>query len=121
VTTPQDVALFDVERAITMFNEINAPVLGVIENMSYHVCPNCQNRTEIFGHGGGARMAQRIGVPFLGEVPLYRAVRMSADDGSPIVTAEPEHPAARAIGDIADRVAAQLGSLHQDRNPLPVI
>jgi ATP-binding protein involved in chromosome partitioning len=108
VTTPQDVALLDVKRAITMFDEIKAPVLGVVENMSYHVCPSCQKRAEIFGHGGGARMARQMGVPFLGEIPLYRAVRSSGDNGRPIVTAEPEHPAARAIQDIAERVAERL-------------
>ena len=108
VTTPQDVALLDVKRAITMFEEIAAPVLGVVENMSYHVCPSCQKRAEIFGHGGGARMARQMGVPFLGEIPLHRAVRSSGDNGRPIVTAEPEHAAARAIQDIAERVAERL-------------
>ena len=108
VTTPQDVALLDVKRGITMFQQVNAPVIGVIENMSYHICPQCGARAEIFGHGGGARMAAEMGVPFLGEIPLYRAVRAGGDEGSPIVVGQPDHPASRAIGEIATRVAARL-------------
>jgi ATP-binding protein involved in chromosome partitioning len=109
VTTPQDVALLDVKRGISMFNQVKAPVIGVIENMSYHVCASCGARAEIFGHGGGARMAAEMGVPFLGEVPLYRAVRASGDAGQPIVAAEPDHPASRAIREIAAEIALHLG------------
>jgi ATP-binding protein involved in chromosome partitioning len=108
VTTPQDVALLDVQRGITMFNQVHAPVIGVIENMSYHVCPGCGARAEIFSHGGGARIAERFGVPFLGEIPLVRDVRTSADTGRPIVVAEPEHVASRALREIAAKVAARL-------------
>jgi ATP-binding protein involved in chromosome partitioning len=111
VTTPQDVALLDVKRGITMFNQVHAPVIGVIENMSYHVCPGCGARAEIFGHGGGARIAERFGVPFLGEIPLVRDVRTCADTGRPIVVAEPEHPASRALREIAATVAARLGEI----------
>ena len=82
VTTPQDVALADVRRGIEMFQQVNAPVLGVIENMSYHLCPGCGARAEIFGHGGGAAMARELGVPFLGEMPLVRAVREAGDRGA---------------------------------------
>jgi ATP-binding protein involved in chromosome partitioning len=108
VTTPQDVALLDVQRGITMFNQVGAPVIGVIENMSYHVCSACGHRAEIFGHGGGARMAERFHVPFLGEIPLYRAVRACADTGRPIVAADPGHPVSVAIRKIAKKIADQL-------------
>jgi ATP-binding protein involved in chromosome partitioning len=108
VTTPQDVALLDVKRGITMFRQVNAPVIGVIENMSYHICPQCGARAEIFGHGGGARMAAQMDVAFLGEIPLYRDVRVGGDEGRPIVVSQPDHPASRAIGEIATRVVARL-------------
>ncbi len=119
VTTPQDVALLDVQRGITMFNQVHAPVIGVIENMSYHVCPGCGTRAEIFGHGGGARIAEQFSVPFLGEIPLVRDVRVCADTGRPIVIAEPDHPVSRALRDIAAKVAARLVEMaaldrHQD-------
>jgi len=119
VTTPQDVALLDVERGVTMFQQVNAPVLGVIENMSYHVCRKCGHRTEIFGHGGGARMAERIGIPFLGEVPLVGAIREAADRGEPIVAANPEGAESRAFAEIATRVAETLETA--GRVPLPMI
>ncbi|HXJ36257.1 MAG TPA: Mrp/NBP35 family ATP-binding protein [Candidatus Eisenbacteria bacterium] len=108
VTTPQDVALADVRRGIQMFRQVNAPVLGVIENMSYHLCPGCGARAELFGHGGGASMARELGVPFLGELPLVRAVREAADAGRPIVVAEPSHPVSRAYREIAERVLVRL-------------
>ncbi len=108
VTTPQDVALLDVQRGITMFNQVGAPVIGVIENMSYHVCSSCGHRAEIFGHGGGARMAQRFQVPFLGEIPLYRAVRACADAGRPIVAADPAHPVSVVIREIARKITNWL-------------
>jgi ATP-binding protein involved in chromosome partitioning len=108
VTTPQDVALADVRRGIQMFRQVGAPVLGVIENMSYHLCPGCGARADLFGHGGGARMARELGVPFLGELPLVRAVREAADRGTPIVAAEPSHPVSRAYREIAERVLLRL-------------
>jgi len=108
VTTPQDVALLDVQRAIAMFHQVNVPVLGVIENMSYHICTGCGERTEIFGHGGGPRVADRFGVPFLGEIPLARGIREAGDAGRPTVVADPEGPYAAAFGDVATRVAEQL-------------
>ncbi|MGD9764341.1 MAG: P-loop NTPase [Candidatus Binatia bacterium] len=101
VTTPQDVALLDVQRGISMFNEVNAPILGVIENMSYHVCSHCGERAEIFGHGGGRRMAEELRVPFLGEIPLVRAIREGMDAGEPAVVASPDGPEAQAFVDIA--------------------
>jgi ATP-binding protein involved in chromosome partitioning len=108
VTTPQDVALLDVQRGITMFNQVNAPVLGVIENMSYHVCSGCGDRAEIFGHGGGARMAEQSGIPFLGEIPLVRRLRESMDAGEPIVVADPNSAESQAFVQIARRVMTEL-------------
>ncbi len=108
VTTPQDVALLDVRRGITMFEQVQTPVLGVIENMSYHVCSGCGARAELFGHGGGERMARQFGVPFLGEIPLVRAVRAAGDAGKPIVAADPTHAQSRAFAEIAGAVDAQI-------------
>ncbi|HJQ85619.1 MAG TPA: Mrp/NBP35 family ATP-binding protein [Candidatus Binatia bacterium] len=108
VTTPQDVALADVRRGIAMFRQVNAPVLGLIENMSFHICPGCGARADLFGHGGGAEMAHREGIPVLGEIPLVTAIRDAADRGLPIVAADPSHPQSRAFREIAERVLVQL-------------
>jgi len=108
VTTPQDVALADVRRGIAMFRQVNAPVLGLIENMSYHLCPGCGARADLFGHGGGARMAREAGIPFLGEIPLVTAIREAGDRGLPIVVADPSHPQSRAFREIAERVLVRL-------------
>jgi ATP-binding protein involved in chromosome partitioning len=119
VTTPQDVALLDVRRGVTMFNQVNTPVLGVIENMSYHLCTGCGHRADLFGHGGGAAMAAEFGVPMLGELPLVRAVREAADEGKPIVVALPEHPQSRAFLEIAAKVAAEAEK--KEAQTLPTI
>jgi ATP-binding protein involved in chromosome partitioning len=108
VTTPQEVALADVRRGLQMFRQVEVPVLGVIENMSYHLCPGCGARAELFGHGGGAAMARELGVPFLGEIPLARSVREAGDRGLPIVAAEPASPLGRAFHEIAERVLLRL-------------
>jgi ATP-binding protein involved in chromosome partitioning len=108
VTTPQDVALLDVKRGITMFQQVNAPVLGVVENMSYHVCSGCGARADVFGHGGGEAMARQFGVPFLGEIPLVSAIRAAGDAGEPIVVADPDHPQSRAFFAVAGAVDAQM-------------
>ncbi len=108
VTTPQDVALLDVQRGIQMFQQVNAPVLGVIENMSFHVCRGCGTRSDIFGHGGGRRMAGELGIPFLGEIPLVRAIREGMDQGAPVVTAAPDSEEARAFIDVARGVVTRL-------------
>jgi ATP-binding protein involved in chromosome partitioning len=108
VTTPQDVALLDVRRGITMFEQVQTPVLGIVENMSYHLCNGCGARAELFGHGGGERMARQFGVPFLGEIPLVRAIRVAGDAGKPIVVADPEHPQSRAFFEVAGAVDAQV-------------
>jgi ATP-binding protein involved in chromosome partitioning len=108
VTTPQGVSVADVRKAVAMFRQLNIPVLGVVENMSYFVCGHCQERTDIFGHGGGARMAEDLKIPFLGEVPIDTRVRSGGDEGKPIVAAAPEAPAALAFQEIAGKVAAQI-------------
>jgi ATP-binding protein involved in chromosome partitioning len=104
VTTPQEVALMDVRRGVTMFQEVDVPVLGVIENMSYHICQKCGARHEIFAHGGGVRLANDLGVPFLGELPLVRELREGGDYARPLVAVRPDHPLAAEFRSIADRV-----------------
>jgi len=108
VTTPQDVALLDVRRGVKMFTEAHVPVLGVIENMSYHVCNHCGHRAEIFSHGGGARMAERYKIPFLGEIPLVKEIRVDGDSGTPLVMANPTHPQSQAFLRIAEQVRLRL-------------
>lgn len=108
VTTPQDVALSDAKKAVMMFRQVNVPVLGVVENMSYFVCPHCGERSEIFSHGGGERVAEQYEVPFLGRIPLEIAVREGGDRGRPIVLEQPESEAAKAFVAAAEQLAAQL-------------
>ncbi len=108
VSTPQDVALNDVRRGVKMFEKVNVPVLGIVENMSFFCCPNCGHRTEVFGHGGARAEAERMGVEFLGELPLTLAIRELADAGSPIVAARPEGEEAGAYRRIAARIWAKL-------------
>jgi ATP-binding protein involved in chromosome partitioning len=104
VTTPQDVSLIDARKGLAMFQKVNVPVLGIVENMSYYVCPACGNRDEIFKHGGGARTAKQLGVPFLGEIPLDPKVAIGGDAGRPIVAAEPQSAVTEAYMRIADAV-----------------
>ncbi len=108
VSTPQDVALIDARRGVRMFEKVGVPVLGLIENMSFYCCPNCNHRADIFGHGGGRREAERLAVEFLGELPLKLAIRELADAGTPIVAARPEGEEARAYQAIAARLWAKL-------------
>jgi ATP-binding protein involved in chromosome partitioning len=108
VTTPQEVALADVVKGAGMFSQMNVPIFGVVENMSYFVCPHCGERTEIFSHGGGKEIAKRAGVPFLGEVPIDPVVRAGGDAGKPVVVEEPDSPPAKAIVEIAKKVAAAV-------------
>jgi len=108
VSTPQDVALIDARRGIRMFEKVNVPVLGLIENMSYFCCPNCDHRTEIFGHGGARAEAEKMNVEFLGELPLKLAIRELADAGTPIAIARPDSDEARAYRAIATRLMAKL-------------
>lgn len=108
VTTPQGVSVSDVRKAVGMFRQLNIPILGVVENMSYFLCGHCQERTEIFGHGGGQTMATDLGIPFLGEVPIDTRVRTGGDEGRPVVAEAPDAPAAQAFVEIAGKVAAQI-------------
>jgi ATP-binding protein involved in chromosome partitioning len=108
VTTPQGVSVADVRKAVGMFRQLNIPVLGVVENMSYFACPHCNERSEIFGHGGGRTMADDMKIPFLGEVPIDTRVRSGGDEGRPVLVAAPDSPAAQAFRDVAGRVAAQI-------------
>ena len=104
VSTPQDLALIDARRGIAMFRRVNVPMLGIVENMSTFICPKCGERTDIFGHGGARHEAERLGVPFLGEVPLDIAIRENSDAGKPVVATIPDGPHAKAYRDIAARV-----------------
>jgi ATP-binding protein involved in chromosome partitioning len=108
VSTPQDLALIDARRGVAMFRRVNVPVLGVVENMSYFLCPSCGTRSDIFGHGGAQKEAERQGVPFLGEVPLHMTIREKSDAGLPVVATEPDGPHAKIYREIAARVLAQL-------------
>jgi ATP-binding protein involved in chromosome partitioning len=111
VTTPQDVALQDVAKGMAMFRRLEVPVLGVVENMSYFVCDNCRERHEIFGRGGGERIARQFGVPFLGQIPLQPRVREGGDEGRPIVVTHPEAPESQAFRSVAGAVAQQVSIL----------
>jgi ATP-binding protein involved in chromosome partitioning len=120
VSTPQDLALIDAARGVAMFNKVEIPVLGVIENMSSFICPNCQHETPIFGHGGARLEAERLGVRFLGEIPLDMAIRVTSDEGRPIVIDQPDGPHAAAYRRIAMSVAAILAESEGERRA-PVI
>jgi ATP-binding protein involved in chromosome partitioning len=104
VSTPQDIALLDARMGLNMFRKVDVPVLGLIENMSYFVCPHCGGRTDIFSHGGAKREALRLGVDFLGEVPLDVAIRETSDEGHPIVVSDPQSEHAKTYRMIADKV-----------------
>ena len=105
VSTPQDIALLDARKALDMFKKTSTPVLGLIENMSSYICPNCGHEAHIFGHGGAKAEADKLGVPFLGEIPLDLDIRVASDGGAPIVAAKPASPQARAFLDVAARLA----------------
>ncbi|MFN2238021.1 MAG: Mrp/NBP35 family ATP-binding protein [Thermoanaerobaculia bacterium] len=108
VTTPQDVALIDARKGLAMFRKVNVPVLGIVENMSYFLCQHCGEREEIFGHGGGRKTADMLGVPFLGEVPIDPKVVMGGDRGEPIVVSEPSTPAAMALTELARQIEVAM-------------
>ncbi len=108
VTTPQDVALIDARKGLAMFRKVNVPVLGIIENMSYFICRHCGGREEIFGHGGGRKTAEMLGVPFLGEVPIDPKVVVGGDSGQPIVMLDPSSPAAQAFTETARLIVQQI-------------
>lgn len=108
VTTPQNVALHDSKKGLAMFQKVNVPLLGIIENMSYFLCPSCQERTEIFSYGGGRAAAEKLGVPFLGEIPIDPAVRVGGDNGTPILISHPDSATSKTFIAIAQAMAAQI-------------
>ena len=108
VSTPQDLSLIDARRGLAMFRKVNVPVLGIVENMSYFQCPECGTRSDIFGHGGARHEAERLGVPFLGEIPLHMSIRATSDSGTPVVESEPDGPHAAIYRAIGAKVRDQL-------------
>ena len=123
VTTPQQVSLSDTRRAVAMYRKLNIPPIGVVENMSYFMCPNCSHESDIFGRGGGEQMATDLGIPFVGRIPIYQPIREGGDRGVPIVISEPDSPAARAFMAAAERTAAQvsIASYKAPTIPLTVV
>jgi ATP-binding protein involved in chromosome partitioning len=121
VSTPQDIALIDARKGLAMFQKVNVPVLGIIENMSYFLCPHCGERSDIFSHGGARREAARLGTDFLGEVPLDLAIRETSDEGRPITVSQPDSPYARTFRDIAARVWEKVSGESATRRAPPRI
>jgi ATP-binding protein involved in chromosome partitioning len=126
VTTPQQVSLADSRRAVRMYEKLNIPTIGIVENMSYYSCPNCHHESDIFGHGGGEGLAAEMKVPFLGRLPVYQPIREGSDSGVPLVVAEPASAAARAFLTVAERTAAQVSiaahrSAEANKGKIPLI
>ncbi|HTI37321.1 MAG TPA: Mrp/NBP35 family ATP-binding protein [Vicinamibacterales bacterium] len=120
VTTPQTVSLADTKRAIRMYQKLNVPPLGLIENMSHFICPTCHTESDIFGKGGGELLAAEMEVPFLGRVPIYEPIRIGGDTGVPIVIGEPKSPAAQAFRAAAERLAAQISIASYRKTAIPL-
>ncbi len=116
VSTPQDIALIDARKGIGMFEKVNVPVLGILENMSTFVCPNCDHESHIFGHDGARKEADKIGVPFLGDIPLHIDIRTTSDEGVPIVVTKPESLSAQTYMAVAQKVIDALENV-QDKTP----
>jgi ATP-binding protein involved in chromosome partitioning len=114
VTTPQDIALLDAKKGLRMFEKVSVPILGIVENMSTYVCPNCHHTEHIFGHGGGERMCQEYGVDFLGNLPLNLSIREQADSGNPTVVAQPDSEITKIYKEIARKVAVKVAGLNKD-------
>ena len=126
VTTPQQVSLSDSRRAVKMYQKLNIPTIGLVENMSYYQCTNCHHEADIFGHGGGEKLATELGVPFLGRLPVYQPIREGSDAGVPLVVGEPASPAAKAFLTLAEHAAAQVSiAAHRiaeaNRGKIPLI
>jgi ATP-binding protein involved in chromosome partitioning len=126
VTTPQQVSLSDSRRAVRMYQKLNIPPIGIVENMSYYQCTNCHHEADIFGHGGGEALAAELNVPFLGRLPLYQPIREGSDAGVPLVVAEPSSVAAKAFLTLAERAAAQVSiaahrTAEANRGKIPLI
>jgi ATP-binding protein involved in chromosome partitioning len=121
VSTPQDIALLDARKGLNMFKKVDVPVLGIVENMSYFLCPHCGGRSEIFSHGGARQEALRLGTEFLGEVPLDIAIRETSDGGTPITVSEPDNPHALVFRRIAARIWEKVAGADAQRRPPPRI
>jgi ATP-binding protein involved in chromosome partitioning len=121
VTTPQDISLADARKAYKMFEKVNVPILGIIENMSYHICGSCGHREDIFATGGGEKAAKELGTPFLGAVPIYTPIRIGGDTGKPIVMMEPEAEQSKIIRQISRNMAAQVSISQYSGNAKPEI
>src|SRR5204863_856133 len=120
VTTPQQVSLADSRRAVAMYRKLNIPPLGVVENMSYFVCPGCGHESDIFGRGGGEALAGEMSIPFIGRVPIYQPIREGSDTGVPLMISDPDCPAARAFMAAAERTAAQVSIASYNRPTIPL-
>jgi ATP-binding protein involved in chromosome partitioning len=121
VSTPQDLALIDARKGLNMFKRVNVPVLGIIENMSYFLCPKCGHRSDIFSHGGARHEAERLDVPFLGALPLHMAIRETSDSGHPIVVADPFSVNAKVYKTIAETLWERLGSKDATRQAPSIV
>jgi ATP-binding protein involved in chromosome partitioning len=121
VSTPQDIALLDARKGLNMFKQVDVPVLGIVENMSYFLCPHCGGRSEIFAHGGARREAERLGAEFLGEVPLDLAIRETSDGGTPITVSAPDNPHALVFRAMAARIWEKIAGADAPRRPPPRI
>ena len=121
VSTPQDISLIDARKGLNMFKKVDVPVLGIIENMSYFLCPHCGERSDIFSHGGARREAERLGTDFLGEVPIDLAIRETSDEGRPIVVSQPDSPYSRTFRDIAARIWQKVSGETPARRTAPRI
>ncbi len=121
VSTPQDIALLDARKGLNMFRKVDVPVLGIVENMSYFLCPHCGERSDIFSHGGARREAEKLGVEFLGEVPLDIAIRETSDGGRPIVVSQPETAHAKLYREMARRIWERLSGTSQRQAPRIVV
>ena len=121
VSTPQDIALIDARKGLNMFRKVDVPVFGIVENMSYFLCPHCGERSEIFGHGGARETAEKLGVEFLGEIPLDIAIRVTSDAGTPITMTQPESDHAKAYLRIAERVAEKIAASADGERSAPRI
>ena len=121
VSTPQDLALIDARRGIAMFQQVHVPLIGVVENMSYFLCPHCGGRSDLFGHGGARHEAEKLGVPFLGEAPLHMSIRETSDAGAPVVATAPDSPQAKAYVEIAEKAWANVNAGAAGARPAPRI
>jgi ATP-binding protein involved in chromosome partitioning len=121
VTTPQTVSVADTRRAVRMYQKLNIPTLGLVENMSHFVCPTCDHESDIFGKGGGERLAEEMQVPFLGRIPIYEPIRIGGDTGVPITVGDPRSAAAKSFRTAAEQLAAQLSIASFGKRPIPLI